>query len=65
MIASSVANYAVLSAAAYLTKVTGADAPRMIILMNIVITLIGVGLALIVKHGGRSTRTSAASGVES
>lgn len=54
MIASSVANYVVLSAAAYLTKVTGGDAPRMIILMNIVITLIGVGLAIIVKKRGQT-----------
>lgn len=50
MIASSVANYAVLSLAAYLTKATGASAPRMIILLNVVITLIGVALAVIVKH---------------
>jgi len=50
MIASSVANYAVLSLAAYLTKATGASAPRMIILLNVVITLIGVALAVIVKR---------------
>jgi len=50
MIASSVANYAVLSLAAYLTKATGASAPRMLILLNVVITLIGVALAVIVKH---------------
>lgn len=64
MIASSVANYVVLSAAAYLTKVTGASAPRMIILMNVVITLIGVGLALIVKYRGQSSSVSTASSVE-
>lgn len=64
MIASSVANYVVLSAAAYLTKVTGASAPRMIILMNVVITLIGVGLALIVKYRGQSSAVSTASSVE-
>lgn len=50
MIASSIANYATLSAAAYLTKITGADAPRMIILLNLVITVIGIGLALIVRR---------------
>lgn len=60
MIASSVANYAVLSLAAYITKATGASAPRMIILMNVVITLIGVGLALIVKHNGKSAVPTAA-----
>ncbi|CAJ2236903.1 MFS transporter [Companilactobacillus paralimentarius] len=53
MIASSTANYAVLSVAAYLTKMTGADAPRMIILLNVVITIIGIGLALIVKRHER------------
>lgn len=50
MIASSIANYVVLSGAAYLTKVTGADAPRMIILLNIVITIIVILLAIIVKR---------------
>ncbi|HAJ55291.1 MAG TPA: MFS transporter, partial [Lactobacillus sp.] len=49
MIASSIANYAVLSAAAGLTKAFGDAAPRMIILLNIGITIIGIGLALIVK----------------
>ncbi len=53
MIASSTANYAVLSIAAYLTKMTGADAPRMIILLNVVITIIGIGLALIIKRHER------------
>lgn len=57
MIASSIANYVVLSVAAYLTKVTGTGAPRMIILMNIVITLVGVGLAIIVKRHGASAAT--------
>ncbi|WP_047998533.1 MFS transporter [Lactiplantibacillus herbarum] len=58
MIASSVANYVVLSVAAYLTKATGADAPRTIILMNIIITLVGVGLALVVKYRGNSVKTA-------
>lgn len=40
MIASSIANYAVLSAAAGLTKAFGDAAPRMIILLNIVITIV-------------------------
>lgn len=57
MIASSVANYAVLSLAAYITKVTGASAPRTIILMNVIITLVGVGLALIVKRHGKAPVT--------
>ncbi|MCH4009166.1 MFS transporter [Companilactobacillus sp.] len=50
MIASAIANYAVLSTAAYLTKVTGTDAPRMIIILNVIITIIGIGLAIIVKR---------------
>lgn len=49
MIASSIANYAVLSGAAGLTKLFGDDAPRMIILLNVAITICGIGLALIVK----------------
>ncbi|MBG1274139.1 MFS transporter [Lactobacillus paracasei subsp. paracasei] len=49
MIASSIANYAVLSAAVGLTKAFGDAAPRMIILLNIVITIVGIGLALVVK----------------
>lgn len=59
MIASSVANYVVLSVAAYITKVTGAGAPRMIILMNVVITLVGVALALIVKRHGKENQAVA------
>ncbi|MDO4680759.1 MAG: MFS transporter [Aerococcus sp.] len=59
MIASSVANYAVLSAAAYLTKITGENAPRIIILMNVVITLVGVALALVVKYRGKSALVTA------
>ncbi|MFB9770029.1 MFS transporter [Lactiplantibacillus modestisalitolerans] len=59
MIASSVANYVVLSVAAYITKVTGAGAPRMIILMNVVITLVGVALALIVKRHGKENQVVA------
>ncbi|MFC6182428.1 MFS transporter [Lactiplantibacillus daowaiensis] len=64
MIASSVANYAVLSLAAYLTKATGASAPRMIILLNVVITLIGVGLAVIVKRRSQPTVNVTAAKVE-
>ncbi len=60
MIASSVANYAVLTAAAYLTKVTGTSAPRMIILMNVAITFIGVGLALVVKHYSQNAKVTIA-----
>ncbi len=46
MIASSVANYLVISVAGILTKVGGTDGPRYVVLFNIVVTFIGVLLAL-------------------
>lgn len=52
MIVLSVVNYVVLLVVVYLIKVIGVDVLWMIILMNIVIMLIGVGLVLIVKYGG-------------
>ncbi|MFD1417646.1 MFS transporter [Companilactobacillus keshanensis] len=55
MISSSVANYAMLSLAAFITKSTGGSAPRMIILLNVIITIVGVCLALIVKSGQKKT----------
>lgn len=50
MIASSVANYVVLSLAAYITKLSANNAPRLIILLNIAITIIGISLAIVVKY---------------
>lgn len=50
MIASSVANYAVLSLAAYITKLSANNAPRLIILLNIAITIVGISLAIVVKY---------------
>ena len=49
MIASSIANYTVISLAGYITKVRGADAPRMILLLNIGVTIAGILLAVYVK----------------
>ena len=49
MIASSIAKYAVLSGAAYITNHLNSSAPRVIVLLNALITIIGIGLALIVK----------------
>lgn len=49
MIASSVANYTILSLAGYITKTAGVAAPRMILLFNAGVTVIGIILALIVK----------------
>ncbi len=50
MIASSIANYTILSLAGYITKVSGTSAPRMILLLNAGVTVIGIVLALAVKR---------------
>lgn len=55
MIASSVANYAVLSLAAYITSTFGSNAPRLIILLNVIITLIGIVFALFIKRSKRES----------
>lgn len=47
MIASSVANYSMVSLAGVLTRIGGADGPRLVVLLNIAVTLIGIILALI------------------
>ena len=49
MIASSVANYTILTLAGYITKTAGTSAPRMILLLNMAVTFIGILLALFVK----------------
>jgi hypothetical protein len=49
MIASSIANYTILTLASYITKVAGSSAPRMILLLNMGVTIIGILLALFVK----------------
>lgn len=49
MIASSIANYTIISLASYITKVDGASAPRMILLLNMGVTVVGILLALYVK----------------
>lgn len=49
MIASSAANYAVLSVAGAITKAYGVNGPKYVLLLNIVITFIGVLLALYVN----------------
>lgn len=53
MITSSVANYTILTLASHITKIGGIDAPRMILLLNIVVTLAGVLLAAFVKFNMR------------
>ena len=47
MISSSVANYAVLNVASLLTKIGGIDGPRLVLLFNMAVTLVGIFLALI------------------
>ena len=49
MIASSIANYTILSLAGYITKVGGSGAPRIILLLNMAVTIVGILLALFVK----------------
>ena len=49
MIASSIANYAVLSIAGLLTSIGGADGPRLIMLFNIAVTVLGMVLAVILN----------------
>lgn len=49
MIASSVANYTILSLAGYLTRIGGSEGPRMILLLNAGVTFLGVMLAVFVK----------------
>lgn len=50
MISSSLANYIILSAAGYITKIGGVDGPKYILLFNFVITMIGVLLAIYVNY---------------
>ncbi len=50
MIASSVANYLVVSIAGVITKVGGAEGPRYVVLFNVVMTFIGVLLAIYLNH---------------
>ncbi len=47
MIASSVANYTVLNVASLLTKMGGTEGPRMVVLFNMAVTLVGIILAVI------------------
>ena len=49
MISSSIANYAVLSIAGLLTSIGGADGPRLIMLFNIAVTVLGVALAVVLN----------------
>lgn len=57
MIASSVANYAMVSLAGLLTRVGGANGPRLVLLLNMAVTLAGILLAVILNI--RQTREAA------
>ena len=57
MIASSVANYAMVSLAGFLTRVGGANGPRLVLLLNMAVTLAGILLAVILNI--RQTRETA------
>ena len=50
MIASSVANYLTISVAGVLTRIGGVQGPRWVLLFNMVLTLIGVLLAILLKR---------------
>lgn len=56
MIASSIANYTVISLAGYITKVRGTDAPRMILLLNMGVTIVGILLAVYVKKNHKTQK---------
>lgn len=49
MILSSIANYATLTIAGFITKAGGVNGPRYVILFNLAITLVGILLALYVN----------------
>ena len=50
MIASSVANYAVLNVASLLTKMYGSEGPRVVVLFNMAVTLVGIILAILLSQ---------------
>lgn len=49
MIASSVANYVILNAASYISKSGGLEGPKYVLIFNVVITAVGILLALFVN----------------
>ncbi|PZG39125.1 MFS transporter [Listeria ivanovii] len=49
MISSSLANYIVLNIASYITKAGGIEGPKYVLLFNVVITIIGILLAIFVN----------------
>jgi len=50
MLASAAANYTIISLAGYIMDAAGAEGPRMVLLLNMAVTAVGVLLALFVKY---------------
>ena len=59
MIASSVANYLVVSVAGILTRIGGIEGPRLVLLFNMAVTLIGILLALYLNVSLKRERAGA------
>jgi len=62
MIASSIANYLTVSAAGVLTRVGGTNGPRLVLLFNMAITLIGILLAVYLNACLKRERAAARKG---
>ena len=60
MIASSVANYLVVSVAGILTRIGGTEGPRLVLLFNMAVTLVGILLALYLNVSLKRERAGAA-----
>lgn len=50
MLASAAANYTIISLAGYIMNVAGAEGPRMVLLLNMAVTAVGILLAVYVKQ---------------
>ena len=62
MIASSVANYLVVSIAGVLTRVGGTEGPRLVLLFNMAVTLIGILLAIYLNGCLKREKAAASEG---
>ena len=49
MISSSIANFTILNVASLLTRMGGTNGPRLVLLLNIAVTLVGIILAVILN----------------
>ncbi len=50
MLASAAANYTIITLAGYIMNVAGAEGPRMVLLLNMAVTAVGIVLAVYVKR---------------